>query len=105
MASSFDLLVEDAEAASVEGWEFAWLDGRATEERPSWGYQRLLRERLAAAASSALDVQTGGGKVLAGVGAENFPPTTVATEGWPPNIARATALLQPLGALVVAVSD
>ncbi len=104
MARSFDSLLGDAEVASVEGWDFGWLDGRATEERPSWGYQHLLRERLAAAAS-ALDIQTGGGEVLAGVGAENFPPIMVATEGWPPNVARATALLQPLGALVVADPD
>ena len=101
MAHSFDSLVAEAEAVSVEGWDFGWLDGRATEERPSWGYQRLLRERLAVA-TSALDIQTGGGEVLAGVGAENFPPTMVATEGWPPNVERATALLQPLGAQVVA---
>jgi len=104
MARSFDSLLEDAEAASVEGWDFGWLDGRATEERPSWGYQRLLRERFAVA-TSALDIQTGGGEVLAGVGAENFPPKLVATEGWPPNVARATALLQPLGAIVVADPD
>ena len=89
---------------SVEGWDFGWLDGRATEERPSWGYQRLLRERLAAA-TAALDIQTGGGEVLAGVGADNIPPTMVATEGWPPNVARATALLRPLGAVVVADPD
>ena len=104
MTRSFDSLVEDAEAVPVEGWDFGWLDGRATEERPSWGYQRLLRERLAGA-RAALDIQTGGGEVLAGVGAENFPPTMVATEGWPPNVARATALLHPLGAVVVADPD
>ncbi|HVJ96690.1 MAG TPA: class I SAM-dependent methyltransferase, partial [Acidimicrobiia bacterium] len=104
MAHSFDSLVAEAEEASVEGWDFGWLDGRATEERPSWGYQRLLRERLAVA-TSALDIQTGGGEVLAGVGAENFPPTMVATEGWPPNVERATALLEPLGAQVVADPD
>ena len=40
--------------------------------------------------------------MLAGVGADSFPPTLVATEGWPPNLARATALLHPLGAVVVA---
>jgi SAM-dependent methyltransferase len=104
MARSFDSLLKEAEAASVEGWDFGWLDGRATEERPSWGYQRLLRERLAAA-TRALDIQTGGGEVLAGVGADNFPPTMVAAEGWAPNIARATALLEPLGARVVADPD
>ncbi len=86
---------------SAEGWGFSFLDGRATEERPSWGYQGLLRTKLAVA-SAALDIQTGGGEVLAGVGAENFPRTMVATEGWPPNVAQATALLHPLGAVVVA---
>ena len=89
---------------SVEGWDFGWLDGRATEERPSWGYQGLLRQRLAAA-TAALDIQTGGGEVLAGVGADNLPPTMVATEGWPPNVTRATELLRPLGVVVVADPD
>ncbi len=104
MTPSFDSLVDEAAAASVDGWDFGWLEGRATEERPSWGYQALLRERLAAA-TAALDIQTGGGEVLAGVGCENFPRTMVATEGWPPNVARATALLHPLGAVVVADPD
>jgi SAM-dependent methyltransferase len=43
--------------------------------------------------------------VLAGAGAENFPPTLVATEGWPPNLAKAAALLHPLGAVVVAANQ
>lgn len=92
----------EAEAVSVEGWDFSWLDGRATEERPSWGYQRGMGERLARA-SAALDVQTGGGEVLAG--APTLPPVMVATESWPPNVAKATALLHPLGAVVVADAD
>ncbi len=104
MARSFDELVDEAAAADVTGWDFSWLDGRATEERPSWGYQRLLGERLATA-TAALDLQTGGGEVLAGAGAEHFPPTLVATEGWPPNVASATRLLHPLGAVVVADSE
>jgi SAM-dependent methyltransferase len=54
-----------------------------------------------APASAALDIQTVG-EVLAGAGAENFPRTVVATEGWPANIAKATELLHPLGAVVVA---
>lgn len=104
MESSFDALVAEAAAAPVEGWDFSWLDGRATEERPSWGYQRLLGERLAAA-TAALDIQTGGGEVLAGAVTGTFPRTMVATEGWPPNVARATALLHPLGAVVVAAPE
>ena len=104
MATTFDELINQAAAASVEGWDFSWLDGRATEERPSWGYQRLLRQRLAMA-TAALDIQTGGGEVLAGAGVDNFPPTLVATEGWPPNVAKATALLHPLGVVVVADAE
>jgi SAM-dependent methyltransferase len=100
MGRSFESLIGEAEAADVEGWEFSWLDGRATEERPSWGYQRLLAGRLASA-TAALDLQTGGGEVLAGAGPENFPATMAATEGWPPNLQRAASLLHPLGVVVV----
>ncbi|MFD7641415.1 methyltransferase domain-containing protein [Kitasatospora sp. NPDC059795] len=106
MNSSFDELLAEAEAAPVDGWDFSWLDGRATEQRPSWGYRRLLGERLSGA-SAALDVQTGGGEVLAGAAARaaGFPRTMVATEGWPPNAARATRLLHPLGAVLAAVPE
>lgn len=102
MSRSFEDLVTEAASVSVAGWDFSWLAGRATEQRPSWGYQRLLGERLATA-SAALDIQTGGGEVVAGAG--KFPPTMVATESWPPNVAKATALLHPLGAVVVANPD
>ncbi|MGW4688191.1 class I SAM-dependent methyltransferase [Streptomyces sp. NPDC004244] len=102
MTRTFDYLVAEAESVSVEGWDFSWLDGRATEQRPSWGYQRMLGEWLARV-GSALDVQTGGGEVLAGAGP--LPPLTAATESWPPNIDRATRLLHPLGAVVVADAD
>ena len=104
MVRAFDELLSEAAAVPVEGWDFSWLDGRATEQRPSWGYQRLLGKKLAAA-TAGLDIQTGGGEVLAGAGAENFPPTLVATEGWPPNLVKATALLHPLGAFVVAAHE
>ncbi len=102
MERTFDDLVAEAEAAPMEGWDFSWLDGRATEQRPSWGYQRLLGARLARA-SAALDIQTGGGEVLAGAGP--LPLLTAATESWPPNVAKATRLLHPLGAVVVHDED
>lgn len=70
MVQSLNELVDEAAAVSVEGWDFSWLDGRATEQRPSWGYQRLLGGKLAAA-TAGLDIQTRGGKVLAGAGAAN----------------------------------
>jgi SAM-dependent methyltransferase len=102
MPRTFDELVAEADAVSVAGWDFSWLHGRATEQRPTWGYQRLLRGRLAEA-TSGLDLYTGGGEVLAGAGP--FPPTMAATEPWPPNITLATRLLHPLGVVVVATGD
>ncbi len=102
MGRTFDELVAEAADAPIDGWDFSWLDGRATEERPSWGYQRLMSQRLATA-SAGLDIDTGGGEVLAG--AAVFPPTMVATESWPPNAELATTLLHPRGVVVVATRD
>lgn len=102
MDRTFEDLVDEAASVPVAGWDFSWLDGRATEARPSWGYQRLLNARLKTV-SAALDLQTGGGEVLAE--AEVFPPAMVATESWPPNIAKATELLHPRGVVVVATPD
>lgn len=102
MKRSFDDLVSEAATVSVDGWDFSWLDGRATEQRPSWGYARSMGERMATA-SAALDLQTGGGEVLASI--PRLPRLTVATEGWPPNVTKATRLLHPLGVAVVADAD
>lgn len=99
---TFEELVAEADSVSVDGWDFSWFDGRATEQRPSWGYQRLLSNRLATV-SAALDVQTGGGEVLAG--APTFPPTMAAVESWPPNAALATERLHPRGVVVVATAS
>lgn len=105
MGRSFDDLVAEAADVSVEGWNFSWLDGRGTEERPSWGYQRLLSRRLTEA-SAAVDLNTGGGEVLAGTEEfGRFPPAMAATESWPPNARRATELLHPRGVVVVATTD
>src|SRR4051794_11492940 len=97
-ARVFEDLVAGAGGGPVDGWDFSWLGGRATEERPSWGYSRLLAERMARA-SAALDLDTGGGEVLAGVPA--LPALAVATESWPPNIRRASERLGPRGVAVV----
>ncbi|MFD5482571.1 methyltransferase domain-containing protein [Streptomyces hawaiiensis] len=127
-----DLLAEGASVAT-DGWDFSWFEGRATEARPSWGYAVSMAERLRRA-SAALDVQTGGGEVLdfalaraanadwatpeAAEAAETpeaaeapeaapakQPLLTIATEGWPPNAAKATALLRPRGVAVVAAAE
>jgi SAM-dependent methyltransferase len=99
---TFEELISEGESVPVAGWDFSWFEGRATEERPPWGYSRLLADRMANA-SAALDIQTGGGEVLASV--SRPPPVLVATESWPPNIEVAWRNLHPLGAAVVAADD
>ncbi len=91
---SFDDLVDEAGTAGMTGWDFGWLGGRATEERPPWGYARMLAARLATA-RSALDIDTGGGELIAQ--APRLPARMCVTEAWPPNAARARELLVPRG--------
>ncbi|PJK18372.1 class I SAM-dependent methyltransferase [Mycolicibacterium goodii] len=98
---TFDSLVMEAESADVTGWGFSWLEGRATEERPPWGYARLLASRLCTV-TSALDLDTGGGEVLDE--APEFPGRMVATEGWRPNLSRARDRLGRRGVEVVEVA-
>jgi SAM-dependent methyltransferase len=99
---TFEDQVAEGAAVAVEGWDFSWFEGRATEERPPWGYARLLYERMAGA-SAVLDIETGGGEVLGGVG--HPPRLLVATESWPPNVGVARDTLRALGGHVVAVAD
>lgn len=104
---SFEDLVAEGAAVPTEGWDFSWFEGRATEERPSWGYARSAGERLAGA-EAVLDIQTGGGEVLdfaLGRAEPARPVLVAATEGWPPNVAKATALLRSRGVVVVAAPD
>ncbi|GAA0563171.1 class I SAM-dependent methyltransferase [Paractinoplanes ferrugineus] len=99
---SFAELVAEGQSVPVEGWDFSWFAGRATEQRPSWGYARLMGDRMARA-GRALDLQTGGGEVLAGI--PGAPPTLVATEGWSPNAALARERLAALSGRVVEVDE
>ncbi len=104
---SFEDLVAEGCAVPVDGWDFSWFAGRATEERPPWGYARRLGQRMAQLAdlpdAAALDLETGGGEVLASIPAS--PPVLVATEAWPPNVEVARRHLASLGARVVGVDD
>ena len=101
-SATFEELVAEGESIPVEGWDFSWFSGRATEERPTWEYSRLLAERMAIA-TAALDVQTGGGEVLAQV--PYSPAVLAATESWPPNVALARSRLEELGVTVAEVPD
>jgi SAM-dependent methyltransferase len=98
----FDELVAEAERAPIDGWDFSWLDGRATEERPPWAYSTRVGE-LAAGTERMLDVQSGGGELLAGLPVH--PPLLVATEAYPPNVEVAARRLRHRGVHVVAAPD
>ncbi|RZU63378.1 class I SAM-dependent methyltransferase [Zhihengliuella halotolerans] len=100
---TFEEKVAAAAAADVTGWGFGFLDGRATEERPPWGYVRRLADALSSA-DAALDLDTGGGEVLAEALdlSARRPVRAAATEGWEPNLVRARERLHPLGVEVMA---
>jgi SAM-dependent methyltransferase len=104
--TSFEELVIEGASVPVEGWDFSWFEGRASEERPSWGYSQLLSTRLAHA-STVLDIQTGGGEVLAYVLShmDPVPAVMVATESWPPNVAVAKRNLARYAVSVTHVVD
>jgi SAM-dependent methyltransferase len=106
---TFEELIAEGDAVPVAGWDFSWFVGRATEERPSWGYARLLSERIGRA-DAVLDIQTGGGEVLAETVRRSAtdagrPRRLAATESWPPNVELARRALEPLGAVVAKVDD
>ena len=91
---TFEELVSEAEATDISGWGFKWLEGRATEERPPWGYARLVSGRLARV-RTALDIDTGGGEVVSETPV--LPERMCVCESWPPNARRARDLLGPRG--------
>jgi SAM-dependent methyltransferase len=99
---SFEELIAEAQAAPIQGWNFSWLAGRATEERPSWRYSEIVAERINST-STMLDLQSGGGEMLANL--PHLPPLLVATEGYGPNVVIAKRLLGARGAYIVATED
>ncbi len=96
--SDLDRLLDEAIRAPFSGWEFSWLRGRVDEATPPWDYDTEIA-RVLATAPTALDIDTGGGEVLA----RHLPSggTVIATEGYAPNIAVAARTLTPLGVHVV----
>lgn len=94
--NSFDVLVSDAfaAAAAMTGWDFGYLRDRTSGEELSWSYDELARVAVARS-TSVLDLDTGGGELLASL--QPPPQHTVAVEGWEPNLAVARKRLRPLG--------
>jgi SAM-dependent methyltransferase len=106
LASTFEQLVAEGESEPIEGWDFSWFEGRATEERPSWNYSEALGQRVAQA-GAVLDVQTGGGERLAEMLSQidTKPRVIFATESWGPNVAIAKQNLRPFDASVIEIAD
>jgi len=99
---TFDELVDEAERASIDGWDFTWLEGRAIEERPSWQYFDRVCER-AGNVSSLLELQAGVGLMIGML--PSLPPLSVATEGFPPSVKLAAPRLRFRGARLVVASQ
>ena len=98
----FDELVHEAEVAPIEGWDFAWLDGRAIEDRPSWHYFDKVAER-ATTARSLLEIEAGVGAMIGALSV--LPSLAVATEGFAPSVALAAPRLQARGVHLVVTSQ
>lgn len=100
----FRRLVAEAWAVEPRGWDFSALAGRVVTEPLPWDYVTLARTAVARA-SRVLDVDTGGGEVLAALGP---PPGSIAVEPYPPTASagfesRPTWLVQTLSARVPSV--
>ncbi len=95
---AFHDFLQAESAHPFSGWDFSYLDGRRTEAVPPWSYTDLARS-LMPAATSLLDLGTGGGERLLAF-KDSFPSHTVVTEGYPPNLALARKRLNPLGVAV-----
>lgn len=83
--------IDAALAVPLRGWDFSFLDGRVIAQPLPWDYLQLARA-AAGEARCVLDVDTGGGDVLAAIAP---PPGSIAVEPYPPNVALATAVLAP----------
>jgi len=90
----YEELVEEALSVSFSGWDFSWLGYRAVSADLSWSYDRLARAALQQA-TRVLDVDTGGGELLASLAP--LPAATIATEGYEPNVRLARCRLFSLG--------
>ncbi|MEU4324075.1 class I SAM-dependent methyltransferase [Nonomuraea dietziae] len=82
----------------MRGWDLSWLRDRTSGGSPSWRYTERA-SALLSAAPRLLDLDTGGGEVLASLAP--LPRHTVAMEAWQPNIPIAAERLRPLNATVL----
>lgn len=98
VADDFDQLVNEVFSAPADRWDFSWLEGRATEERPSWRYFDRVCERVPNA-RRLLDLDAGTGNMLDDL--PHLPPLAVATDSYEPSIQTAAPRVRARGAHVV----
>jgi SAM-dependent methyltransferase len=94
----FDRLIGEAVDHDFFGWDFSYLSGRMLESPLSWDYRQLVLDKIKTA-DSLLDMDTGGGELLASF--SPLPRQTYATESYPPNVPIARSRLEPLGVKVL----
>lgn len=85
------------EVFAFQGWDFSHIKDRWDCEKLQWDYGDILRRYLKQT-DSLLDMGTGGGEFLLGLG-HPYPLTSV-TEAYPPNVALCQRTLSPLGITV-----
>lgn len=95
-------MIDEAWHARRSGWDFSWLDGRIASTPTPWDYAARAGE-LAGRAHRLLDVDTGGGELLAALAP--LPGGSVAVESWGPNVRIARDRLAPLGIAVIEALD
>ena len=91
-----------AQQQPIAGWDFSHLDGRMESDPLPWDYRAIVLSRLKPD-SRLLDMGTGGGKFLLGLGHPHR--LTSVTEGYAPNLALCLERLSPLGIEVKAVQE
>lgn len=97
VAGTFEDLVDEAWNADREGWDFSRLAGRVECAPLPWDYRERATQ-LVRTARALLDVDTGGGELLAALAP--LPRRSVAIESWGPNLHVARRRLNPLGVRV-----
>ena len=93
----FNELVEAANSAPLEGWDFSFLTGRTVSTPLPWDYLQAASD-LIVGTDRALDVDTGGGEIFESL---NPPPGSVAVEPYQPNVSVSAQRLQALGVEVI----
>lgn len=88
-----DRLTSEAAAVPLTGWDFSLLADRVVSDPLPWDYVALAGATTSRA-ERVLDIDTGGGEVLAALG---VPAGSVALEPYPPNLPIARRRLLPYG--------